>query len=96
VREAPADERGSMLPLFAGFLAIVLWLAASAANLSAIVLQQQRVQSQLDQEALSNHQRLNVAPGQTVELEKCSVFELPIKLIGLPATQKICVRSAAR
>jgi hypothetical protein len=85
-----------MLPLFVGFLVIVLWLAASAVNLSVIVLQQQRLQSQSDQEALTNHQRLNLAPGQTFELEKCSVFELPIKLTALPETQKICVRSAAR
>jgi len=96
LRRELANDRGSTLLLFMVFLLIVLSLAGSAANLSAIALQRQRLQSQADQEALLRHQTLGLVLGQTAESEKCSDFELPIKLIGLPATHEICVRSAAR
>jgi hypothetical protein len=91
-----ADEKGSMLPLFLVFVLIVLSLAGSAANLSAISLQKQRLQSQADQEVLSDYLKQGLGLGQTAEREKCFVFELPVKLIGLPATHEICVQSAAR
>lgn len=91
-----ADERGSMLPIFMVFILIVLCLAGSASNLSAISLQRQRLQSEVDQQALSKYRELGLSFGQTAETEICSDFELPIKLIGLPATHLICVRSAAR
>lgn len=91
-----ADENGSMLPILMVFVFIVLSLAGSAANLSAITLQRQRLQSQADQEALSDYLKQSLGLGQTAETEKCSEFELPVKLIGLPATHEICVQSAAR
>lgn len=85
-----------MLPLFLVFLMIVLWLAASATNIGALALQRQRLQSQTDQAAISNYFLQGFVYGQTLELKKCSNFEMPIKLIGLPTEQEICVQSAAR
>ena len=85
-----------MLPLFIVFLAIVLVLAASATNLAGITLQRQRLQAFVDQEVLAVYAAGSFLPGQTAEIYKCKKFELPIKLIGLPTTHEICVRSAAR
>ncbi len=96
MRKVLADEAGSMLPIFVVFLMAILWLAGSAANFSAIALQSLRLQSQVDQIALSIYESLEYGFGQTSEHQSCSLFELPIKLIGLPATHKICVQSAAR
>ena len=96
LRKVIADEAGSMLPLFLVFVLIVLSLAGSAANLSAITLQRQRLQSQADQEVLSDYFNRGLVVGQTAEIQKCSAFELPVKIIGLPVTQRICVQSAAR
>ena len=91
-----ARQDGSMLPLFVVFLAIVLWLAASATNLTGITLQRQRLQAQADQKVLAMHATGSFLPGQTAETALCEKFGLPIKLIGLPTTHVICVRSAAR
>lgn len=96
LRRVLAEENGSMLPLFLIFVLIVLLLAGSAANLSAISLQKQRLQSQADQEVLSDYLKQGLGLGQTAATEKCFVFELPVKLIGLPAKHEICVQSAAR
>ena len=85
-----------MLPIFMVFVLIVLSLAVSSANVSAIALQRQRLQAEADQQALGKYQKLGLTLGQTAKAEICSDFELPIKLIGLPATHEICVRSAAR
>lgn len=85
-----------MLPLFIVFLMIVLWLAASATNLTALALQRQRLQAEADQTVLSNYKSNFLGVGETAELERCATFDLPIKLIGLPASHQICVRSAAR
>ena len=91
-----AKQEGSMLPLFVVFLMIVLWLAASATNLTGATLQRQRLQALADQKALAIYASGTVLPGQTAETTMCEKFELPIKLIGLPTTHEICVRSAAR
>ena len=91
-----ARQDGSMLPLSIVFLAIVLVLAASATNLAGITLQRQRLQAFVDQEVLAVYAAGSFLPGQTAEISKCKKFELPIKLIGLPTTHEICVRSAAR
>ena len=91
-----ARQDGSMLPLFVVFLAIVLVLAASATNLAGITLQRQRLQALVDQEVLAIYASGSFLPGQTAETSKCKKIELPIKLIGLPTTHEICVRSAAR
>ena len=91
-----AREEGSMLALFVVFLMIVLWLAASATNLTGITLQRQRLQALADQEALAVYASGSFLLGQTAETFMCEKFELPIKLIGLPTKHEICVRSAAR
>ena len=91
-----ARQDGSMLPLFIVFLMIVLWLAASATNLTGITLQRQRLQAQADQKVLAVHANGSFLPNQTAEIAMCEKFELPIKLIGLPTTHELCVRSAAR
>lgn len=91
-----ARQDGSMLPLFIVFLMIVLWLFASATNLTGLALQRQRLQAIADQEALARYSSGSFLPGQTAEALLCEKFELPIKLIGLPTTHEICVRSAAR
>lgn len=91
-----ARQEGSMLPLFMVFLMIVLWLAASATNLTGITFQRQRLQAQADQKVLARYASGSFLPGQTAETFMCKKFELPIKLIGLPTTHEICVRSAAR
>jgi hypothetical protein len=91
-----ARQDGSMLPLFIVFLMIVLWLVASATNLTGITLQRQRLQAQADQKVLTVHANGSFLPNQTSEIAMCEKFELPIKLIGLPTTHEICVRSAAR
>lgn len=91
-----ARQEGSMLPLFVVFLAIVLWLAASATNVTGITLQRQRLQALADQKVLAIYTAGSFLPGQTAETSMCKKFELPIKLIGLPTTHEICVRSAAR
>jgi uncharacterized membrane protein len=91
-----ARQEGSMLPLFAVFLAIVLWLAASATNITGITLQRQRLQALADQKVLAIYAAGSFLPGQTAEISMCEKFEMPTKLIGLPTTHEICVRSAAR
>lgn len=91
-----ARQDGSMLPLFIVFLMIVLWLFASATNLIGLALQRQRLQALADQEALASYSSGSFMPGQTAETSLCEKFEMPIKLIGLPTTHEICVRSAAR
>ena len=91
-----ARQDGSMLPLFVVFLAIVLWLAASATNVTGITLQRQRLQALADQKVLAIYAAGSFLPGQTAETSMCEKFEMPIKLIGLPTTHEICVRSAAR
>ena len=91
-----ARQDGSMLPLFIIFLSIVLFLAASASNLTSIALQKQRLQALVDQKVLTMHASGAFLPGQTAEKHLCEKFELPIKLIGLPTTHEICVKSAAR
>lgn len=85
-----------MLPLFVVFLAIVLWLAASATNITGITLQRQRLQALADQKVLATYLAGSFLPGQTAEISLCEKFEMPIKLIGLPTTHEICVKSAAR
>ncbi len=85
-----------MLPLFIIFLSIVLFLAASASNLTSIALQRQRLQALVDQKVLTMHASGAFLPGQTAESTLCEKFELPLKLIGLPTTHEICVKSAAR
>lgn len=96
MRRELADQNGSMLPLFVVFVMLLLLLAGSATNLAAIALQTQRLQQEADQTALSNYTALGLEIGQTTLHENCSEFELPLKLIALPATHQICVRSAAR
>ena len=91
-----ARQEGSMLALFAVFLMIVLWLAASATNVTGMTLQRQRLQSLADQRVLAVYAAGSFLPGQTAEVSMCEKFELPVKLIGLPTTHEICVRSAAR
>ena len=94
MRKVLASEDGSMLPIFLVFVLIVFFVTSSAANLTAITLERQRLQLQADQAALAGYR--NAEPGQTSEVERCVDYELPLKLIGLPTTHEICVRSAAR
>lgn len=82
--------------LFVAFLAAMLFLSASALNLGAFALQKQRLQSQADQQALSNFRnRVQVTDG-TAQVLLCKPFKPLINAIGLPSALEICVRSAAR
>ena len=94
MRKVLASQDGSMLPIFLVFVLIVFFITSSAANLTALTLERQRLQSQADQAALVGYR--NAELGQTSEVERCVDYELPLKLIGLPTTREICVRSAAR
>jgi hypothetical protein len=96
MRKVLASQDGSMLPIFLVFVLIVFFITSSAANLTAITLERQRLQSQADQAALADYRNAIIIPGQTTEVERCFDYELPLKLIGLPTTHEICVRSAAR
>jgi hypothetical protein len=96
MRKVLANQDGSMLPIFLVFVLLVFFIAASAANLTAVTLERQRLQSQVDQVALQNYRTGVFGLGQTAEAQRCVAYELPIKLIGLPTTQEICARSAAR
>jgi hypothetical protein len=96
MRKVLASQDGSMLPIFLVFVLIVFFITSSAANLTAITLERQRLQSQADQAALAAYRTTIIAPGQTTEVERCVDYELPLNLIGLPAKHEICVRSAAR
>lgn len=91
-----ARQDGSMLPLFVVFLAIVLWLAAAASNVASIALQRQRLQALADQKVLAMFVEGSYRVGQTAETSLCEQYELPMKLIGLPTSHEICVKSAAR
>lgn len=96
MRKVIASQEGSMLPIFLVFVLVVFFITSSAANLTAIALERQRLQSQADQAALDDYRNGFFGPGQTTEVERCVAYELPLKLIGLPTTHEICVRSAAR
>jgi hypothetical protein len=96
MRKVLASQDGSMLPIFLVFVLIVFFITSSAANLTAIALERQRLQSQADQAALADYRNAAFEPGHTTEVERCVDYELPLKLIGLPTTREICVRSAAR
>ncbi len=96
MRKVLASQDGSMLPIFLVFVLIAFFITSSAANLTAVALERQRLQSQADQAALADSRNVLLAPGQTTEVERCVDYELPLKLIGLPSTHEICVRSAAR
>jgi hypothetical protein len=96
MRKVLASQDGSMLPIFLVFVLLVFFIASSAANLTAVTLERQRLQSQVDQAALQNYRTGVFGLGQTAEAKRCIAYELPIKLIGLPTTHEICARSAAR
>lgn len=63
---------------------------------SGSYLFQQRLQAIADQQALLQYQSGLRTSGETFEVEMCDTWQLPIKAIGLPTSQKICVKSAAR
>lgn len=91
-----ADERGSSLPLMLGFILLFLYFCVITTNASSAFLFRQHLQSNADQAAITRFQNGERTNGETFELELCREWQVPVKAIGLPTTQRICARSAAR
>ena len=91
-----ADERGSTLPLMLGFILLFLYFCVITTNASSAFLYSEHLQATADQSALNSFQNGERTSGETFELELCRDWHLPVKAIGLPVTQRICARSAAR
>lgn len=96
MRARIVSQDGSMLPIFIVFVSLTLFTTASAANVTAVYLETQRLQFQANQSALQKYASQKLSIGETAEVEVCSKFKLPINVIGLPAEHNICARSAAR
>ena len=91
-----AEERGSMIALFAVFVGVCLALSCLAINSGSAFLFKQKLQSQADQSVLQKFSSADHVTGETEELELCGTWLAPLKVIGLPAAQEICAHSAAR
>lgn len=93
---AVAEERGSMIALFAVFVGVCLALSCLAINSGSAFLFKQKLQAQADQSVLQKFASANRVTGETEELMLCDTWIAPLKVIGLPAAQEICAHSAAR
>jgi hypothetical protein len=91
-----ADERGSSLPLYIGLIAVLLVFASAIVDASSLFLFQQRMQLRADQLVLNEYEHGQRTSGETLEIEECATWQAPLKAIGLPSSQQVCARSAAR
>jgi len=91
-----AEERGSMIALFAVFVGSCLALSCLAINAGSAYLFKQRLQSKADQMVLLKYANAGQVAAETEELTLCENWTAPLKVIGLPTTQQICAHSAAR
>lgn len=91
-----ADAAGSMLPAFIATLAAILFIAAGAVNLSALLLYRQQMQASADQLALRNSKLGIELTAETAMIRRCQRFEFPIGLVSVPTFTEICVKAAAR
>lgn len=90
------NERGSMSALFVSFVATCLLLSCIAINSGSAFLFKQRLQSKVDQLVLADYEAANSTLGETQQRTLCETWTAPLKVIGLPNSQQICAKSAAR
>jgi hypothetical protein len=91
-----AKDRGSMLPLFIVILATLLVASATIIDAGSLFLFRQHLQSRADQEAIFRFSAGERTSGSTLEVELCQIWNSPLKVLGLPTTQNVCAKSAAR